>query len=610
MLIALSLLTLSAQAQDGEDAQDHTIDFELFRPYPDAMGYLGVPSAATLGHLQVGLSFWGNYQDDPVLLVYNGERVAPKAALVDGDDGDGVVDDRFTGNVQVGIGLSRYFSLTADLPLILWQEGYDLDGIDNPITEPDPLISLGVGDVRLQPKVVALDRDRMPVGMAIAVPIGLPTGGGGSFLGEESVSLTPSLITEFSNGSISSRDYTIRSSFVFGYRVRDQGRLRDVRLANEMVYGAALGFHPADPIELMIEARGNLGGSRTAQNPAELVGGLKFLIGRYVNINLGGGAGIIPGVGAPDYRAVFGLTVAPSFDPNARDSDKDGIVDGMDRCPKDPEDLDGFQDEDGCPELDNDVDNLPDTQDQCPNDPEDDDGWLDNDGCPDTDNDKDAILDVADRCPNDPETANGYMDDDGCPDEAPIDDTDGDGYRDDVDRCPYDAEDFDQFQDEDGCPDLDNDNDGISDKDDQCPTVREVFNGVEDEDGCPDEGRVVVESGSIRILEKIYFEFGKATIQERSSSLIEEIAATIDSHPELLKIRVEGHTDSVGGDMNNLRLSQSRADAVVEALVQRGIDRSRLDGVGFGEMRPIGTNDTEEGRAENRRVEFIIVDRE
>ena len=183
-----------------------------------------------------------------------------------------------------------------------------------------------MGDVRLQPKVVALDRDRMPVGMAIAVPIGLATGGGGSFLGEEATTITPSLITEFSNGSISAREYTVRSSFVVGYRVRDQGRLRDVRLANEMVYGAALGFHPAEPIELMIEARGNVGGGRTAQNPAEVLGGAKVLIGRYFNFNVGGGAGIVPGIGAPDYRVVFGLTVAPSFDPNARDSDKDGIV--------------------------------------------------------------------------------------------------------------------------------------------------------------------------------------------------------------------------------------------------------------------------------------------
>ncbi|MFT4979488.1 MAG: hypothetical protein ACI8S6_005399, partial [Myxococcota bacterium] len=434
LLATAALLSAPALAQD---TQDYTLDFEQFRPYTDAYGYFGVPSAATLGHLQVGASFWGNYANDPIVLVYEGERTTPTSATVIGDDGDGIVDDRFTGNVQVGIGLSRYFSLTADLPLVLWQDGYSLVGIDDPTSEPDDLLSNGVGDVRIQPKIVALDRDRAPIGLAIAVPVSLPTGSGSSFLGEGTATVTPSVVAEFSNGSIRSRDYTVRGALYGGYLARDQARLRDVRVANQTLYGAAIGFHPVSILEIDVEFRGAVGGSQAAQNPAELIGGLKFLVGRYANFNVGGGAGILPGVGSPDYRLLFGFSLAPSFDPNARDVDKDGIVDGMDRCVKDPEDLDQFQDEDGCPEADNDADGILDGQDQCPNDPEDDDGWMDSDGCPDTDNDKDSILDVADRCPNDAETPNGYLDDDGCPDDKPVEDTDGDGYRDDVDRCPY-----------------------------------------------------------------------------------------------------------------------------------------------------------------------------
>jgi len=606
-LVLAALLSAPATAQD---IQDYTVDFEQFRPYPDAYGYFGVPSAATLGHLQVGASFWGNYANDPVVLVYDGERTVPTSATVIGDDGDGIVDDRFTGNVQVGMGVSRYFSLTVDLPMVLWQEGYSLTNIGDPTTEPESLLTSGVGDVRVQPKLVALDRDRAPIGLALAVPVSLPSGSGTSFLGESAVTVTPSMVAEFSNGSVRNREYTVRGALFGGYLVRDQARLRDVPLANQAVYGAAFGFHPAPLIEIDAEFRGAVGGGMAAQNPAELTAGLKFLVGRYVNINVAGGAGVLPGVGSPDYRMLFGISVAPSFDPNARDVDKDGIVDGMDQCVKEPEDLDQFQDEDGCPEDDNDADNIPDGQDQCPNDPEDDDGWLDTDGCPDPDNDKDAILDVADRCPNDAETPNGYLDDDGCPDEKPIDDTDDDGYRDDVDRCPYDAEDFDQFQDEDGCPEPDNDNDGILDAQDRCINVREVFNGIDDEDGCPDEGRVVVERDNIRILEKIYFDSGKDTILARSMELINEIATTLNAHPELLVVRVEGHTDSVGADIRNLRLSQARAEAVVAALVVAGVDPGRLDAAGFGEMRPIAPNDNEEGRQENRRVEFIIVERE
>lgn len=607
---SILLAALMVAPATAQDVQDYTIDFEQFRPYTDAYGYFGVPSAATLGHLQVGVSYWLNYANDPLILVYEGERTAPTSAMVIGDDGDGIVDDRVTGNLQVGMGMSRYFSLTFDLPMVLWQDGYSLVGIDDPTSEPDALFTNGVGDVRINPKFVALDRDRVPVGMAIAVPVSVPTGSSAAFFGEDTATVTPSMVLEFSNGSVREREYTFRAALHGGYLVRDQARLRDVRLANQGVYGVAIGFHPTPVLELDAEVRGMVGGSQAAQNPAEFLGGLKFLVGRYVSFNIGGGAGILPGLGAPDYRVFAGFSLAPSFDPNSRDVDKDGIVDKMDRCVKEPEDLDQFQDEDGCPEADNDADNIPDNQDQCPNDPEDDDGWVDTDGCPDTDNDKDSILDVADRCPNDPETPNGYLDDDGCPDEKPIDDTDNDGYRDDVDRCPYDAEDFDQFQDEDGCPENDNDNDGIPDSEDRCINVREVFNGIEDEDGCPDEGRVVVERDNIRILEKIYFESGKDTIQTRSNALIDEIASTLNNYPGILKVRVEGHTDSVGSDIRNLRLSQARAESVVRALVGAGVDPSRLDAAGFGEMRAIANNDTEEGRQENRRVEFIIVERE
>ncbi len=101
----------------------------------------------------------------------------------------------------------------------------------------------------------------------------------------------------------------------------------------------------------------------------------------------------------------------------AGDRDGDGIADSIDKCPDDPEDKDGWQDEDGCPDPDNDGDGILDGRDKCPNDAEDKDGWQDDDGCPDPDNDGDGILDVNDKCPNAPETRNGVADEDGCPDD-------------------------------------------------------------------------------------------------------------------------------------------------------------------------------------------------
>lgn len=101
------------------------------------------------------------------------------------------------------------------------------------------------------------------------------------------------------------------------------------------------------------------------------------------------------------------------------DRDGDGLADGEDRCPEIPEDLDGYRDQDGCPDSDNDRDGRPDTADLCPNDAEDHDGYHDQDGCPDLDNDGDGIPDAHDKCPREREIVNFYQDADGCPDEKP-----------------------------------------------------------------------------------------------------------------------------------------------------------------------------------------------
>ena len=110
---------------------------------------------------------------------------------------------------------------------------------------------------------------------------------------------------------------------------------------------------------------------------------------------------------------------APPPPKKDEDPDHDGIIGAADKCPNEPEDKDGFQDADGCPDPDNDNDGIPDVKDKCPDQAEDKDGFQDDDGCPDPDNDGDGIPDAADKCPDQPETKNGYQDEDGCPDEIP-----------------------------------------------------------------------------------------------------------------------------------------------------------------------------------------------
>lgn len=572
LLAAGGLLSTAAHAQDAESAG---VDVELFRPASDGMGYLSVPSADTLGNLQAEAAFWLNYANDPVILTdANGNRV-PATSDADGEAGNGLIDDRLTGHLLLGMGISRWSSVTVDLPVTLFQDGVVPDTLSS-AGGATAITGGGLGDIRVIPKLTALHSEDGPVGLAIVLPVGLPTGDTATLTGEQGVSVAPAVVFEVSDGEVRRQEYRWRFAATAGYRVRQAGRVRDVRMGSAATWGIAAGVAPGEIVELMAELHGEVGGSRSSQLPAEGLLGIKLLPTDWTALHIGGGSALLPGVGAPDYRVVAGLSVLPGFDPDDRDSDRDGIPDGTDRCVNDPEDIDDFQDDDGCPENDNDVDGIPDANDDCPDDPEDDDGWLDNDGCPDKDNDKDEIPDIEDRCPNDAETWNDIQDEDGCPDEE-LGDKDGDGFTDNVDRCPYDAEDFD---------------------------------GDRDGDGCPDEGRVVVEKSNIKITEAIFFDTGKATIQERSFDLLNEIATVITANPQLKSIRVEGHTDNVGGDANNLRLSNERAKSVRQYLIDQGVEAGRLEARGFGEMYPIQSNDTDEGRAANRRVEFIIVDQD
>ncbi len=185
----------------------------------------------------------------------------------------------------------------------------------------------------------------------------------------------------------------------------------------------------------------------------------------------------------PDLQYVFAISRQFGF--GGHDTDGDGIYDRHDLCVRMPEDMDGFEDEDGCPEFDNDGDGIVDRLDGAPNSPEDFDGFQDEDGIPDWDNDQDGINDINDECPDEAEDYDGHYDDDGCPDDFM--DRDGDGVEDQLDGCPDDPEDLDGFEDGDGCPELDNDLDGIEDKDDKCPNKAEDYDGDRDDDGCPEE---------------------------------------------------------------------------------------------------------------------------
>jgi outer membrane protein OmpA-like peptidoglycan-associated protein len=214
------------------------------------------------------------------------------------------------------------------------------------------------------------------------------------------------------------------------------------------------------------------------------------------------------------------------------------------------------------------------------------------------DRDNDGVLDGADACPDAAEDFDGFADTDGCPDP----DNDGDGILDVNDDCPTQAEDFDGFQDTDGCPDPDNDGDGVLDINDRCPDQAETFNNFDDADGCPDSSPTM-----IPMLAYINFKFGTAEISGADPiPVLEEVARIMRERPEI-RLKITGHTDNVGSDSANMQLSMRRAEAVRNYLVQKGVSSDRFVLDGKGESTPIDTNDTEIGRARNRRIEFSVV---
>ncbi len=276
-----------------------------------------------------------------------------------------------------------------------------------------------------------------------------------------------------------------------------------------------------------------------------------------------------------------------------KDSDKDGFADDEERCPDQAEDLDSFEDDDGCPESDNDKDGALDADDKCPIEAEDKDGFEDADGCAEADNDKDGVLDDADQCRDVAGTAVFG----GCPD------SDSDGLQDSEDECPTAAGAIAAF----GCPDKDGD--FVPDARDACPDVKaNEGSDPSRSDGCAT--KVFVSDKSLKITETVEFDSGKATIKPVSHALLDEVVRVLGKFPGIKRVQVEGHTDNVGDDAKNMKLSQDRADAVKTYLVSHGVAEGRLVAKGFGETAPIADNKTKEGQAVNRRVAFEILEQD
>jgi hypothetical protein len=483
--VALSALLAAPAARAQSKFQDGEFSVQRFDPAPGPRNFITTRGARVDGHMAWSAGLVLNYSADPFIIKSCASKTDcdnPSASPGRAQDLH-MIDKMFTGDLLGSLTLINRIQLSLKVP-ISYVHG---DGLaDNGFAQPGGLSGAGLGDVQVEGKARLYGELKDPVVLGAGLFVTLPTGhwtAENHYLGDQTPSVGIRGIFDGRQGPVS---FGANLAGVF----RGSGTVGSVSLGHEFRYGVGVGYEASPIIRVIADGFGATKFSaENGTNSLEIdFAGVITPLSSPISILAGAGPGVLQGVGVPTFRAFVGV----SYTAEARDRDGDGIMDNVDQCPTEPEDKDGFEDTDGCPDRDNDGDGIADKDDKCPNQAEDQDGFQDTDGCPDPDNDADGVDDAHDQCPDKKETKNGFKDDDGCPDEP---DRDGDGVPDDRDQCPDQAEDTDGFQDTDGCPDPDNDADGIPDEDDECVDEPETKNGFQDEDGCPDDPKTGKKGG-------------------------------------------------------------------------------------------------------------------
>lgn len=481
------------------------------------------------------------------------------------------------------------------LPVMLSQSG------ESKIPTVGAASGASAGDLRISADVRLFGRYGDPFTVAFGGQVWAPTGDAAKYTGDGKVRLSPRVKAA---GVISGFEYSAQLGYM--YRAIN-GTYLSTSIGDELQYSAALGTRVlGKKLLLGPEVLGSwvLEPNKGLISRAYAVSALAsahYTAGDF-KFGLGAGPGLSYAAGTPLFRVLASLEWAPEYTEPKKapaDRDGDGIEDAKDACP----DLAGVATNNpktnGCP-ADADQDGIADKVDACPDKP----GPKSDDpaknGCPvPLDSDGDGVLDKDDACVSEAGDKTSDPKTNGCPG-----DKDKDGVYDKVDACP----DVPGLKTADpktnGCPG-DKDNDSIRDDQDACPTEPGKPNTDPKKNGCPD---VFISAGQVMILDQIKFKTGSAVILAESQPIIDAVAKVLKAHPEIKKLRVEGHTDNVGKPAMNKDLSRKRAAAVMAALVKAGIEKARLTSNGFGQEVPLSSNDTETGRANNRRVEFHIED--
>jgi outer membrane protein OmpA-like peptidoglycan-associated protein len=585
-LLGGALLTFSAVASAQTQSPGFAVD--TFNPSERGSEWFVLDSLDMRGNARPTIGVVGEWGVKP-LAIYD----------LDGTERAAVVEHQLYLHPGASLVILERVRFALDVPIAVYNTGND--GALRAFRFKGPT-DPAVGDVRGALDFRMFGRYGEAITATIGVQAFIPTGFRAQYTGDGSGRLLPRLQLAGDAGIVT---YAVRGGVLF--RVDDAPILGEER-GHALVYGAAAGLRLVDK-KLVIGPE--LYGSASLTNPdeqntpLEALLGVHYTIADLVRIGAGGGPGFTKGLGTPLARAVLSIELVPGVPPpKARpkllDSDGDGIDDKVDACPDEPGVRTNDEATNGCPPpKDTDKDGVFDLSDACPtmaglksDDPR-------KNGCP-PDTDSDGVYDPIDACPNVAGVQQQDPTQNGCPP-----DSDRDGVIDEEDACPDVVGIKSTDPTLNGCPDPDRDKDGVPNDTDACPDEPGLKDPDAKKNGCP---KAFVRGGQIRITDQVKFKTGSAEILpgKDSQSVLEAVAKVMNDHPEIKSVTVEGHTDNRGNAAMNKKLSDQRAASVVKWLAAHGVDKGRLSSIGYGQERPLDSNATEDGRKNNRRVEFHI----
>ncbi len=559
--VAFALASTSvARAQSAPPPFDPAIDVQTFEYAVGPKTFVTVADGDVAAKNQLSIDALVTFVTKP-FQIYNVEDADGK--MVTGTRTT-VVSSMTSAQLTAAYGMTDRLQLGFNLPIIFALQG---DGLmpDTGAASPDGLDVTGLGDIVLEAKYRLVRTAALKLsaigGLSLPSSVG---SGGAQFIGDDLPTVRGKLAAQIDRGRLSFGANA-------GVLLRKARTIYDSTIGQQLTWGVAGAVRITDRFSLIAEGYGRAGLPDFAldASPLEVEGGLRLYVTGAVAVLIGGGAGVINGIGAPESRFFISLGYAP----DVRDTDGDGVPNGRDRCPLIAEDKDGFADEDGCFDDDNDGDHRPDATDRCPREAEDLDGFEDDDGCPELDNDKDGIADLVDKCAMEPEDRQAPFPKDGCPlgkgASAVIPDAPDPGPAPDATPAAV-------------CAAPDGDHDGIPDAQDQCAGEPETVNGVVDGDGCPDSGGVeVVRFADDRLAIESGAKLDGKKLSRGGEIIVDQMALVMRANADVSKWLV-------AIAMPSAKSAQQVGAAVTARLVAQGVAADRISVVTAAGKAKIG----------------------